>query len=155
MQYIACAVFVLLLTMGFSPSAHACKCAKPTIDTATQTFAETNAVILAEPVFFSKGWGGNKPLVKLKVLHTYKGSVADEVTAQYNSMTAACGLALETGKKYILGMADLFTESKNLSREGGFRLLSSCQQDNLYYYLMKLDAEESEADVNKQPESEK
>lgn len=116
--------------------AYACRCIAPSPENAAQTYSEADSVVLAEPVFFSKGWGGNQPLVKLKIINVYKGSVAGEVTAQYNDVTAACGLALEKGKKYILGMFDMYSTSSASRRAGGFRLLPSCQQNNIYFYLM-------------------
>lgn len=134
------------LAVLFPAISYACKCPEPTREIATASYEQTGIVVLAEPVFFSKGWGGGQPLVKLKIIHIYKGSVGNEVTAQYNNVIAACGLSLEQGKQYILGLADLYSASTASRRAGGFRLLSSCQQHNLYTYL-------TEPEINEHPQT--
>lgn len=136
-----------ILFVALPAMANACKCPEVTPELAAATYAQTNTIVLAEPIFFSKGWGGAQPLVKLRISHIYKGSVGNEVTAQYNNVAAACGLVLEQGKRYILGMSDLYSASSASRRAGGFRLLPSCQQGYIYTYLT------TDPETNEQPQT--
>jgi len=134
---ITLAIFLSALLFS-SGGAYACQCKPADVDAMKASYDEADFIVLAEPVLFSKGWGGIGPTVTLRIKDMYKGDkkLSKEIVTQYNPSLAACGLSLKEDKNYILGIYDIYALGEEEVQIGGYRLMHSCAQNNIFKFLM-------------------
>lgn len=139
-------IILTLLLCAFSLPALACRCVAPNDKLAEQSYNEADIVVNAEILNVSDGWDNTGPLVKMKINSVIKGDeIPDEITANYNDTTAACGNEFAVGEKYIIALYDTrsLLLTANNSRGYGFRVMISCHQNQVRYYINNKDKEES------------
>ena len=120
---------------------------------AQQAYDAADRIVTVEPVLFSKGWGGSSPTVRFKIHETLKGGpLPDEINAAYNANAAMCGVDLQAGERYTLGLYDLYTPQAGQDFSGRYRVMSSCQQAGITHYLQNTRAGASGTVDNDQPE---
>lgn len=130
-------VFTFIFVMGIS-SAIACTCMRPDMKQALNTYSNTSIIVDAEVQLVSKGWGGSAPLATLKLKKVHKGGLEadDIIVIQYNPNSAACGMELQEGETYTLGLHDIRSmDSGGKAKVGDYRAVNSCEQMSIRYYL--------------------
>lgn len=140
---------LFVIGMFVSLSAFACSCVAPNDMTAQKSYAGVDLVVDANIVSLSKGWGGHNPVAIMEINHIYKGEkpALPQITARYNTNTAACGLDLAEGQEYILGLYYLGDSNNATNGETGYRLTNMCDQMQIRHYVGGLMAQ------NNQPSS--
>ena len=128
--FLFCLIFV-----AASPSM-ACKCIPADKDTSIKAYEEADAVVSAQIMLVSKGWGGSGPLATLEVQNVIKGNIKKNQTVviQYNPSTAACGTSYLEGETYLIGLYDIKNMNSTKARVGNYRAIHSCGQDAIEYY---------------------
>lgn len=138
---------VLIAVLTFVPqTAYGCSCAAPNDSDAQKSYAGVDLVVDAEIVALSKGWGGHNPVAIMEINHIHKGQKPPlpQITARYNTNTAACGLHLAVGEKYVLGLYYLGDANNATNGETGYRLTNICDQMQIRHYVDALKVQESQ-----------
>jgi len=120
----------------------ACRCVPPSQEQGIKSYNEANVIIKGTVLNASEGFSQLGPIIKIKVNEIIKGkNVPDEIIANYNDVTAACGNIFEVEKDYVIALYD--TRSLQLtdsnSRGYGFRVMVSCHQSQVLEYLKSLE----------------
>lgn len=129
---------LILLSFFIATPVWACKCAAPNNALAKISYDKADIVIKAHAVYTSDGWDDTGPLLKIRVDEVIKGhNIPDEITANYNDHTAACGNYFEQGTDYIIALYDTrsLILTDNNSRGYGFRVMISCEQYQVRHYI--------------------
>ena len=116
----------------------ACGCVAPNRELSQEFFAKTDVIVKGRIISVSGGWSAMGPMAKIEIIEVIKGKNIPEImTANYNNMAAACGHDLVEGAEDIFGFYDTrsLVIADNNSRGYGFRLMNSCHQSQIRYYL--------------------
>ena len=139
MKYI---VLFAVALCGFVNNAWACQCLPPSIEKAKKSYDDADVVIDAKVTNLSGGWGSTSPMVKLQVNTVIKGNdIPKLITADYNENHAACGNDFTVGQTAIIALYDtrsLMVTDAN-ARGYGFRVMISCHQEQVRYYVDRMD----------------
>lgn len=143
MKISLCVLFVMFGVTLFLPfgAAMACRCAPPGKQSAAESYAMMDLVVKAKIVALSKGWSGTNPVAMMEITHIYKGNQppVPQITARYNSVTAACGLDLQVGENYVLGLYYMGDAQNTTNGETGYRLTNACDQANIRHHVKALE----------------
>lgn len=144
--------FMTVFFSLLSVHAIACSCIAPSIEGGRKSFKEADVVINGTIIEKSGGWQSMRPIVKIQIHEIFKGNnIPDIITADYNPSTAACGNELKVNTTYDLALYDtrsiMVTDGNN--RGYGFRVMISCHQDQVRYYLRNKDKKIIETEESK------
>lgn len=135
-------IFLSLLLCFVAMPAWACRCLAPSDDHAMMSYQEADVVVKATITSASEGFSNLGPILKMDVIDVIKGEdIPESITANYNNVTAACGNEFTVEQDYIVALYD--TRSLILAdsnpRGYGFRVMVSCHQNQIRYYLKNKD----------------
>lgn len=134
------AFLFIIFFCGLAFPAKACECLAPTLEQGKKSYDGADIVIKAKILSVSAGWGSTSPIVKLQVNNVIKGdNVPNIITANYNENHVACGNEFTLNQTAIIALYDtrpLMVTAANM-RGYGFRVMMSCHQDQVRYYLKK------------------
>lgn len=138
-------VTVLIVSVLLSGQSLACSCLAPNDKTATDAFNKADVIVKAEVVAASEGFSERGPLLQLDIKEVIKGQdVPDFITANYNLNLPACGHRFEPEQRVTLALYD--TRDVELRRDNargyGFRVMISCYQDQVRYFLEQQNSQE-------------
>jgi len=140
-------IVIFILAIFFSFSALACSCVAPNMEQGTKAYNQSDVVLKGTITNKSDGWEGLRPLITVNVIDVIKGyDIPENLTADYNKNTAACGNNFNVGDDYIIAMFDtrsLILTDENI-RGYGFRAMPSCHQYQVRDYIKNKQKKETE-----------
>ena len=136
---------VFFICIFISAKVFACSCMEPSKETAIESYNQSDVIVRASVVEVSEGFSSLGPLVRLDVHEVIKGKdIPDFITANYNINLAACGQRFTEGEEVVLALYD--TRDVRLrvdnARGYGFRVMISCYQQDVRYFLDNLENKE-------------
>jgi hypothetical protein len=139
-------LFAIVITIISSVSAMACSCLAPYDEQAKDAFEKADIIAEFNIINASKGWGSAGPIAQIEPIKIYKGeNIPETINTNYNNNVTTCGNILKGQETLLLGLydtRDIELRADN-ARGYGFRVMHSCYQGNIRYYIENLYEEEA------------